>query len=270
MNRPAGRSTLPDGPRLVHARDVSSEVALAFVLLERAVNPDPAALMAAAAAVGLEVTLESTPGESDGPVSYAVKGVGNLLVMVIDAPHPDAATMASGLAAPEPDELARSTAHCIVTALGLPPDPRVRDSLLAMLTAAVIRSTPATAAMLGHGVSFHKASFFAEVADAGAKSMPLLICVDVTTAAEPGDRVSFLTHGLTRYGREEFYVTASQRGQGAMDFLLSMAGWMLDDADKELPTGDTVGRTAEEKITVQRVPSPLGDGPEVIRLDLDS
>jgi hypothetical protein len=37
---------------------------------------------------------------------------------------------------------------------------------------------------------------------------------------------------------------------------------------KHLPTGETVGRTADEKVLIQRVPDPAGQGPEVIRLDL--
>jgi hypothetical protein len=43
---------------------------------------------------------------------------------------------------------------------------------------------------------------------------------------------------------------------------------MLADPDKHLPTGDTVGRTEDEKIVIQRVPDPTAKGPEVIRLDL--
>jgi len=81
--------------------------------------------------------------------------------------------------------------------------------------------------------------------------------------------MSMLTHGLVRYGREEFFVTASQGGKAAMDFIVGLARWMLMDPNKQLPTGDTVGRTPHEKVRVQRVPNPTGEGPEVIRLDLD-
>jgi hypothetical protein len=241
---------------------------LSFVLLERAEVPDPGAFVEAAAQLGLT----ATPGESsdDGPVSYEIAGGGTLLIMLVDAPHPDAERMPPGLASPEPDELERMTAHYIVTAIGLPEDPRIADPLMASLTAAVVRSSPSIAAMLGHGITFYKAPFFADIVGEAKGELPMLVCVDITMAPEPDDRMSFLTHGLTRYGREEFYVTASQRGKGALDFLLSLAAWMLDDPDKDLPTGDTVGRTAEEKVLIQRVPTPLGEGPQVIRLDLDS
>jgi hypothetical protein len=242
--------------------------ALSFVLLERAEYPDPEELQRAASELGLTVRPEALAAE--GPVTYDIAGAGTLLIMLMEVPHPDAAQMARGLASPEPAELERMTAHYVVTALGLPGDPPVRDALMATLTAAVVRASPSIAAMLGHGVVFHKAAFFADVVASAEGELPTLVCVDVTMASEPDDRMSFLTHGMARYGREEFFVTASQHGKGALDFLLGLVRWLLADPDKHLPTGETVGRSAEERVLIQRVPSPMGEGPEVIRLDLDA
>ncbi len=188
--------------------------------------------------------------------------------MLVDVPHPDAPHMMVGLASPSPEELEATRAHYIVTALGLPGDIRAQDTRMAKLTAAVVQSSPSVAAMLGAGVVFHKAAFFVDVVRS-AEALPMLVCVDVTIAPEGETRMSILTHGMVRYGREEFFITASREGKGAVDFVLSMTEWMLRDPNKHLPTGDTVGRSAEEKLTVQRVPSPTGQGPEVIRLDLD-
>jgi hypothetical protein len=245
---------------------MSAGPALSFVLLERGEYPDPGALVAAAEELGLTLRPEALAAE--GPVTYDIAGAGTLLLMLIDAPHPDAAQMSRGLASPEPADLARATAHYVVTALGLPGELPVRDALMATLTAAVVRASPSIAAMLGHGVVFHKAEFFADVAASAEGELPTLVCVDVTMGAEPDSRRSFLTHGMSRYGREELLVTAPQRGKGPLDFLLGLIRWMLADPDKELPTGETVGRTADERVLIQRVPSPLGEGPEVIRLDL--
>ena len=50
--------------------------------------------------------------------------------------------------------------------------------------------------------------------------------------------------------------------------MFGLVRWMLSDPNKHLPTGDTIGRDADEKLVVQRVPNPTGRGPEVIRLDL--
>ena len=66
--------------------------------------------------------------------------------------------------------------------------------------------------------------------------------------------------------RDSFYVTCPVRGKGALDFLYGLVRWMITDPDKQLPTGDTVGRTADEKVTVQRVPSPTGSGLSLIHI----
>ena len=73
---------------------------------------------------------------------------------------------------------------------------------------------------------------------------------------------------MSRYGREDFFVTCPIKGKGAMDYVMGLANWMLSQPDYQLPTGDTVGRTPREKVLVQRVPSPMGNGHTVIRLDL--
>jgi hypothetical protein len=240
--------------------------AVAFVLLERAEPPDPTVLVRSAATFGH--TLVHEPGSS-APSVFAIDGGGSLMVMLIDAPHPDAAHMLAGLAGPSAEDLQRVTAHYILVMQGGPEELRGQDTMLAQLTVTV-RASPAVAAMLGHGISFHRADFFADMVEADATRLPLMVCVDVTREPEADERMSFLTHGLVRYGREEFLVSASRHGTGALEFLLAMARWMVLDPSKQLPTGDTVGRTADERIVVQRVPSPLQPGTEVICLDLDT
>ena len=124
--------------------------------------------------------------------------------------------------------------------------------------------------MLGHGVTFHRADVFADLAALGLKHgvLPIEIGVDITAAPEPDERMSFLSHGMVRHGREEFYVTCPVGGEGGLGFVYSMVRWMLGDPEKHLPTGDTIGRDESGKIIVQRVPNPPGEGPDVIRLDM--
>lgn len=241
---------------------------VAFLLVSKPAYPDAAAVVAAAEALGiaLEVTSEREP------MGFAFGTGKHLFVMLVAAPHPDVPHMAVGATSPSPEEAAAAPAHLIVTAMGLEGDQRAIDLQMAALTACVIEGCEAVGAMLGHGVVFHKASLFADLAKLGVEhgELPAEIAVDVTAAPEPGDRMSFLTHGLARYGREDFYVTCPVRGRGALDFVFTMARWMLSDPHKHLPTGDTVGRTSEEKLLIQRVPSPTGSGETVIRLDLPS
>jgi hypothetical protein len=247
---------------------------LSFVLLKQPVQPSADDIAAGAAELGLALTpVPSGGGEgSEGVVELQLDGGAHLFVMMVAAPHPDAPKMPVGPLSPAMEEMEAAGAHCIVTAAGLEGDVRERDHVMAIITGAVIKATPAVAAMLGHGVLFQRADLFADFAKLAAEegALPMEICVDITAAPEDDERMSFLTHGMTRYGGEEIYVTCPVQGNGALGFVLSIAQWMFYDPDVSLPTGDTVGRSEEEKVTVQRVPSPTGEGPEVIRLDLSS
>lgn len=243
---------------------------LGFVLLQKAARPDSAAVIETAAKAGL--TLTAGDSSDDGPAQFEVEGIGTLMVMVIDAAHPDVPTMASGPLSPDPAPFLEATAHAIVTLVadteGVPLGDR--DRAISVLVAATARGLPSVAAMLGHGTMFYQADLFCDLALAAAEEheVPVELVVDITVAREDEERMSFLTHGLQRYDREEFYMTAPLTGTGALDFLLMLVRWMIVDPDKHLPTGETLGRDENERIEIQRVDSPLGEGPQVIKLDL--
>lgn len=241
---------------------------LAFVLVEGARYPAPQAIAAAGAKLGVEMRLSSFEGK--GPMCFALSSGAEVMYMLMPAPHPDAPRMLGPLS-PSPEEVARAKAHYVVTALRLDGEVEDRDLQMAALTAVLVDASPdAVGAMLGHGAAFQKARLFSELTALGVEEgmLPAEVVIDVTAASEPGDRMSFLTHGMVRYGREELYVTCPVRGRGALDFVLSTTRWLYLERAKHLPTGDTIGRTADEKIVIQRVPSPTGSGPNVIRLGL--
>jgi hypothetical protein len=242
-------------------------VDLAFVLVRTPKYPDAGAIVASAKKLG--IVLE--PGAAgDEPLGFSIASGGELFVMLMPAPHPDAPHMPYGPTSPSIEEASGAPAHFVVTAMGIEGDERTRDLLMASLTACVIDHSDAIGAMLGHGVVFHQARLFSEMAALGAQEglLPPEIAIDVTAGDEGGGRMSFLSHNMPRYGREDFYVTCPVQGQGALDFFFMMVRWLYTDLEKELPTGDTVGRTPSEKIRIQRVPNPTGNGETVIRLDL--
>jgi len=241
---------------------------VSFVLLSDNAYPNAEAVIASAAKMGLELTLT----ESEGPVGFSMDTGGQLFVMLMPVPHPDVPEMIFGPTAPPKEEAIAAPAHLIVTALGLAGNELQRDLQMAALTACVMDGTRAIGAMFGHGRFFHLAGLFSELAKLGVEhgEMPAEIAVDITSAPEPEDRMSFLTHGLARYGREDFLITCPVDGQGALDFVFSMVRWMLQDPDKQLPTGDTLGRSEEETLVIQREPNPTGSGDIVIRLDLEN
>lgn len=242
---------------------------LAFVLLGESVQPETAAVVASAKRLGIELI---NGKDEEGILSFEIASGGMFFVALMNAPHPDAPHMATGPTSVSPDDAAAAPAHAMVTAMGLQGDEMTRDTLMAALTSTVIDNTPAVGAMLAHGVVFHQAALFADLARLGAEQgeLPPEIAVDITAARESEERMSFLSHGMARYGREELYVTCPIRGKGALDFVFTMVRWLLTDREKMLPTGETVGRAADEKITIQRVPNPTGAGAPVIRLDLAS
>ncbi|MEW5743565.1 MAG: hypothetical protein AB1938_31930 [Myxococcota bacterium] len=222
-----------------------------------------------ASAKKLGIVLEPRDGGGE-PQAFSIAAGGEFFVMLMPAPHPDAPRMPYGPTSPSIEEATQAPAHFVLTAMGIEGDERRRDLVMALLTACVIDHTDAVGAMLGHGVVFHRAPLFSKLAALGAQKglLPPEIAIDVTAANEGGGRMSFLSHNMTRYGREDFFVTCPVEGKGAFDFLLMMVRWLYTDLEKVLRTGDTVGRTADEKIAIQRVPNPTGSGQTVIRLDL--
>jgi len=263
---PAGSSGSPVDALNEAASAEGSGISLGFVLT-RSEALDADALIAAAGALG--VSLAPSEAGKDAVGAFAIDGGGHLMVGRMPAPHPDAPHMPVSPLTPDAEAVARAQAHFIVTGFALPGTLQERDALMARLLAAVVGACEAEGVMLGHGILFYKPALFADiVANTEPGLLPVEICVDLTMAPEGPERMSFLTHGMQRYGREEFYVTARRDGSDALEFTWMMSRWMIYDPDKQLPTGDTVGRTPEEKMTVQRAPSPTGEGPEVIRLDM--
>ncbi len=237
-------------------------------LLTRSTEVDVERLVTAARDLGVGLVL--VPSDKDGIHAFDVEGGGHLFVMPLAVAHPDARGMLMLPLSPDAAALDRAQAHVIVTAMGLPGSLVAKDATMARLIAATVQGTEAEGAMMGHGILFYKAPLFSGmVGNARPGELPVEICVDLTMGPEPDGRFGFLTHGLQRYGREEFFVTTTGDKNAALDFTWMMARWMIMEPDKHLPTGDTLGRSAEEKILVQRVPSPSGEGPDVIRLDLD-
>jgi hypothetical protein len=243
-------------------------IELAFILAKSA-QVLPGAVVEQAGKLGM--VLEYKPAAQDNPLGFDIEGGGTLFVMPIAARHPDVEHLAQLLTAPEPEEVAAHQAHIIVTAYDLVGEELARQLTMTLLTAAVARATDAVGAMLKSGIGFHRAEVFADLAEVAAEygDLPPQLALDVTLAPEPAQRMSLLTHGMRRRGLEEILVTCSRTGEGAEDFLYSIAGWLLEEPTKRLPTGDTVGRDSSEKVTVQRVPNPSGEPGEVIKLDLD-
>lgn len=253
------------------------QIGLSFIVLNDMEAPTPKAIMAAAHSMGIELTQVDSESEpnADGPdpLVFNLGDDSRLLVMLMPIPHPDAGDMMQGpLSPPDLNEVVEGPAHLVVSAMQLPGTIDEQDIRMAALTASVVEACNAVAVLKMPGRIFHRPALFVDCARDAIKDgeLPMLICVDISMAREPDDRISLLTHNMDRYGRENFYVFAGEDPSEAMDYTMNLVTWMLSDREYHLPTDDTIGRTAEEKITVQRVPNPTGEGDDVIKLELPS
>ncbi len=241
---------------------------VAFIATRTPPTIDREAVVAAAADFGLEWTPlpQETPG---GPVSFEADNA-TVIVMPIAAMHPDIPHMPVGPTGADPEELNASRGHVIITAVGLTGDEVARDCAIASFTAVVIGATDAVGAMLGHNTYFHRADVFHQlvVGNAAEGRPPLPILISVTVAGDGSGRMSFLSHGMDRYGNEDLYITCPVEGTGAVPFMYDTITWFFD-LETPLPTGDSVGRDESEHITIQRVTSPADPDRTVVRLDLD-
>lgn len=220
---------------------------LAYILLAARVQPDPAPSIAMAARLGATVDLA-----------------------VIAAPHPGAAHARFGPTSADPGAARTAAAHLVVAVHGLAGSLRERDGGLARVTAAVLADVPAIGVIFGHGTVFHDPdAFCVAVVAAPDRLLPTALAAELTMAREACGCVSFLSHGLSRYGRDEVLVFAppARMADGA-DFALVTAGWLLDEPAPRFATGDTVGRSADERIVVVRVPHPTRRDAAVLRLEL--
>lgn len=190
---------------------------LAFVLVTEARYPDAAAVIAAADELGLVLTLSVEDAEP-GVLTFDGEGEPFFVAMLIEAPHPDAHDMPVGPMSPSKADIAKASAHFVLTAVGVEGENAARDLVMAQFTAAIVKATAGVAAMLAHGVVWHRGELYPELVALGANEgqLPVELAIDVTGAAENDARCSFLTHGLARYDREELYVTCPREGTGAL------------------------------------------------------
>jgi hypothetical protein len=240
---------------------------LSTVLLDRPRALDATAIATAAARHGVSLRVVGTGDVT----SFDVEGGGDVHLGLMPAPHPAVAAPAFGPLAIDPALVRDTRAHVLVTGRSLVGDTQQRDRVMLSVVAATLEATGAPSATLAPGVIFHRPGLVIDFAKLAAESgeLPFEVAVDITSAREDGDRMSFLTHGLERHGSEDVYVTASVNGRGALDFLFGVGRWFYTQPEMRLPTGDTLGRSETERVTIQRVPSPIDPTRTVVRLDLD-
>ena len=164
---------------------------------------------------------------------------------------------------------AAHTAHLIVTMRGdVPHAAEARVSLFTSVLAAVSRASPVVGIYWGSAGATHDPRFFLSVARERDVSTRLMLWSGVSVAQEPDGRPSLLSLGMEQFGLPNLLLVG-RKGE-ASDALATMFDFLgyLVSRGAALPEGDTVGRSAAEKLPVRYVPSPVDPAKRVWKVEL--
>jgi hypothetical protein len=154
-------------------------------------------------------------------------------------------------------------AHLLVTCIAA--EPSLGDRVaFTRAVAAVARAADAVGVYWGHGHVTHPTAFFVDTARTA--DVPIPLWSGFSVAGDGPGRVSFLSLGMRQLDLPEVLVTTPQAtANDALFFLLDLLAYVATRGEP-LPDGDTVGRTAEEKLRVEYVKSPIDPEDEVCRI----
>ena len=244
---------------------------LAIVLTNDIEEASPIALTVALHRQGFEAASKIL---EDGSVAFDLGSGAEMVAVHVPSPHPDAINMPQGPTTPPADEIASAGAHILVAALNLDhlvgDDPEKIDLAMLQITCAVMGTTDAVAAMLGHGVCFHQAQTFVgtTVLFGELERVPVPLAVNVTIGQNSAGRATLLTHGLARYGRMDLLVACTSDIDESTDFVWQMVDWLMENKLHRLVPGTLVPSNKGSEQIALGVPSPLDNGATVIYLDL--
>jgi hypothetical protein len=157
-------------------------------------------------------------------------------------------------------------AHLVVT-LHSRGDAMTRLSLLTSIVAAISDASSAVGIYWGNAGATHDPKFFCEIAKERTTPSRLVLWVGVSIAREKG-RYNLLSYGMNQFELPDLLLVGPPaKSDGAISFMLDLLG-MVVEGGKPLPEGDTVGRTATEKLVVHYVPSPVDRKAKVWRVEM--
>ncbi|MBS2018082.1 MAG: DUF4261 domain-containing protein [Deltaproteobacteria bacterium] len=246
---------------------------LTFVLLPTPSDLDGAAIVASHAALFPADPRPLVASSDAGIVMLrAADGLATTIAMMPGAvPDGEAEGVAQcSLAAfsPAGGPPAPHAAHVIVTTSAADGRGSV-DTLLrhTRAVAACVDALGASAIYEGNARATHPTGFYLDVVK--TMSPPLMLWTGVSIAHESPTRTSILTLGIQNMvGLPDMLVGVSRANANeALSFLFDILLYVVRRG-QPLPNGDTIGRTAEEKLKVSYVVSPVDATRKVVRIDL--
>lgn len=271
LNRIFGKKTRP--PKDEEPLD------LAFVLLSKARLPSAKAVVRCYREFEPKARLSEAAREGTDPAT------GEILMLHLDTGE---TAFVALMPAPVPDGEADGAAQCSVSSLGtgwkLPAhsahlivtmthsDSRFsaldRLSRFTSLLAAVAKASASVGIYWGNAGATHDPQFFYSIAADPGVVPRIMLWTGVSVADEGEGRLSILSLGMQQLGLPDLLLVASESAEDvALETFFDLLAYVANRG-KALPEGDTVGRTAEERLPVHYVDSPIDKAKKVWRVEL--
>lgn len=269
------------GPVPTRAKDKADDTRsrLAFVLLEQGVLPEAqkvteAFAFYAAPGETIQPAESKEDDKDDGPSSLlSFIGPGNAMLMAMLMPMPipgdeaESNVRFSLSSFKDGWELPPYEAHLMVTMMGGEGSPADTMSLFTAFIAALTATSSAVGVYWGNAGATHSREFVLTIAEEKESTPRLMLWSGISIAREQDGRLSLLSLGMSQLGLPDLLLTPKKLSpRDAIMTVYDLLAYCLS-LGKPLPAGNTVGRTADERIPVRYVPSPRDPSVKVLHVD---
>lgn len=258
------------------ADDTEVKGRMAFILLERAALPDPQKVVEAFAfyAPGERITEEKDDSGDKTPSVQCFAGPGNsrMMAMLIPMPIPNREAEEnvrySLSSCKDGWELPPYQAHLMVTMMCGAGSPVETMAHFTAYIAAITSTTSAVGVYWGNAGATHSRDFVLTLAEEKEMTPRLMLWSGISIARQEDGRLSLLSLGMRQLGMPDLLLTPrSEMSPGdAIMTVYDLLAYCLS-LGKPIPAGNTVGRTADERIPVRYVPSPRDRSVTVMHVD---
>jgi hypothetical protein len=161
------------------------------------------------------------------------------------------------------------SAHAIVTLKDTKAVMADRLSLFTSLVAAVTEASNAVGVYWGEAGATHDPKFFLSMAEDRDVYSRIMLWTGVSVAHEKDGRLSLLSIGMKQLNLPDLLLIApkSTPSSAALTAFFDFLGYCVEFG-KALPEGDTIGRTADERLLIHYVISPMDPKAKVWRVEL--
>ena len=250
---------------------------LAFVLLTDARLPkDSEVVDAFAEYAHADERLVASGDDSTaahGAIQFELTPGGTVIVASMDGPVPnreaDQAAQYSVSALGTDWALPAHRAHLVVMLRNMDPAPTtVVLSAFTSLLAAVAKTSGSVGIYWGEAGATHDPAFFCALAAEPETGARMMLWTGLTIGAEANGRLGLLSLGMKQLALPDLLlVTPRATANDAVGTFFELLGY-LAALGRPLAESETVGRSADEKLALRYVPSPIDPAVRVWRVEL--